>query len=513
MTHEQARELALAALDFDLSEDEWRRLDEHLAGCSSCSSFAAAARRDQARIASMPQHSPPPRVHDALRKAEAQRRDRARPLLVLAAAGMAGALAFATLGGGGQRQPVPSVASTAEASLALVSPSPASPSSGATVAPTPSETASAVESAAPTPRPTLTWTRVADQRTFHDPYGDLEAVYATGDRVVAVGDACGSALPECHMAIWTSADADTWERVPDGRAFDAGAYTPSRQGELTDVIATDDGFVAVGRSREDATRRAAVFWSEDGQRWIRSRDDASFALGTMEAIAATPRGFVAVGNHVDGEVGRASAWSSPDGLAWVRTTGGGSAFDVGGMGTFSDGRGHGGMIDVVWTGTRVVAIGSTCEAVGGRCRGVVWTSKDGLSWSREDAELAGTPYSLLAAGGRLVAVGDDGHGSPISWTSDDDGTTWRAGRRVQGVVGNFDAVIETPAGLIASIATPDLTSALAVSGNGRSWEIVADPDTLGRGVINGLTWDPVRQQAIGVGWDGQTPAAVIWVGR
>ena len=77
----------------------------------------------------------------------------------------------------------------------------------------------------------------------------------------------------------------------------------------------------------------------------------------------------------------------------------------------------------------------------------------------------------------------------------------------------FHAVLVVNSAHLASIASPDLTSAIAVSGNGRSWEIVADPDTLGRGVINGLTWDPVRQQAIGVGWDGQTPAAVIWVGR
>ena len=88
----------------------------------------------------------------------------------------------------------------------------------------------------------------------------------------------------------------------------------------------------------------------------------------------------------------------------------------------------------------------------------------------------GWQMALLATAGRLVAVGDDGHGSPISWTSDDDGTTWRAGRRVQGVDGNFDAVIETPTVLVASIASPDLTSAIAVSGNGRSWEIVADPE-------------------------------------
>ena len=160
----------------------------------------------------------------------------------------------------------------------------------------------------------------------------MEAVVATGDRLVAVGDGCGPSLPECHMAIWTSDDGETWQRVPDTRQFDAGAYTPSRQGELTDVVATDDGLVAVGRSREDGLRRAAVFRSDDGLRWTRSRDEASFQLGTMEAIVATPNGFVAVGNMLEGTEAHASAWTSPDGLAWVRTTGNGAAFDVGGIG-------------------------------------------------------------------------------------------------------------------------------------------------------------------------------------
>ena len=193
------------------------------------------------------------------------------------------------------------------------------------------------------------------------------------------------------MAIWTSVDGATWERVPDSRQFEAGAYTPMRQGELTDVIANGDGFVAVGRSLKDLVRRAAVFRSDDGLRWTRSRDEASFQLGTMEAIMATPTGFVAVGNVLDGIDGHASAWTSPDGLAWVRTTGNGAAFDIGGHGTFSDGRERGGMIDVAWTGNRVVAIGTTCEPAGGGCRGVAWTSDDGRSWTREADELEGTP--------------------------------------------------------------------------------------------------------------------------
>ena len=71
----------------------------------------------------------------------------------------------------------------------------------------------------------------------------------------------------------------------------------------------------------------------------------------------------------------------------------------------------------------------------------------------------------------------------------------------------------TPGGLVGSIASPDLTTSLAVSTDGRTWQVVADPAALGAGVINGLGWDPVRGQVVGVGWDGRTPAAAVWVGR
>ena len=512
LTHERARELAVAALDFDLSPDEWRRLDDHLAGCDACSRFAAATRRDQARLAALPQREAPPHIHEALRKAEDKRRDRTRPLLVLAAAGMAGALAFATLGGGTRPEPVVTpIAASQTAPVALATASAAEPSA------TPA--ASARPSRPPSPTPTITpadllaWTQVPSQPSFAGPYGDMEAVVATGDRLVAVGDACGPTLPDCHVAIWTSEDGQAWTRVPDGRQFDAGTWTPLRQGELTDVIATRDGLVAVGRSRNDGGRQAAVYRSDDGLHWRRSRDEASFQQGTMEGITETPDGFVAVGNMLKDTEAHASAWTSPDGLAWVRTTGDGAAFDVGGVGTLLDGRAHGGMIDVVWTGSRVVAIGNVCDPAGGSCRGVAWTSGDGRSWTREADELAGNPYSLTVRDGRLVAVGDDGAGRARSWISDDNGSTWRSGRPLPAPFGCFDAVVGTPGGLVASIATPDLTTAVAVSSDGRSWQVVADPATLGAGVINGLGWDPVRGQVVGVGWDGRTPTAAVWLGR
>ena len=510
LTHERARELATNAIDFDLTAAEWEQLDGHLAGCDACRRFAAATRRDQARLAALPMRDPPPRIHEALRRAEATKRDRTRPLLVLAAAGLTGVLAFATLGGGSQQKPADSpVASLPAASVAIVAPSPTP-----TPKPSPSSPTTEPPSPAPTEPPHLpvAWAPVANQRSFHDPYGDMEAV-ATGERLIAVGDGCGASLRTCHVAIWTSEDGETWDRVPDGPLFRAGDYTTSRRGELTDVVATDAGYLAVGRSREGGTRRAVAFWSNDGVLWTRSRDDDSLVLGTMEAVVSTPIGFIAVGNVLEGSVARAAVWTSPDGLAWVRTTGDRPAFDVGGAGAFADGRIHGGMIDVAWTGDRAVAVGNACDVNGFACRGVVWTSDDGRTWTREPNELNGSPYAVAAIPGGLVAVGDDGQGHPRSWASTDGGTTWTPGKRVNGLFGNFDAVVETPGGLVATIATPDLASAVATSADGLAWQIAADAGALGPGVVNGLAWDPVRSLAIGVGWDGQTPAAAVWLGR
>ena len=112
----------------------------------------------------------------------------------------------------------------------------------------------------------------------------------------------------------------------------------------------------------------------------------------------------------------------------------------------------------------------------------------------------------------LVAAGDDGNGHPVSWTSTD-GADWTAGRPVSGVTGNFDAIIATPSGFAGSMVAADGASTIATSTDGRSWQVVADRGVLGEGAINGLAWDPVRGIAIGVGWDGRTPAAAVWTGR
>ena len=511
LTHEQARELATNAIDFDLSATDWEQLDEHLAACDACRRFAAATRRDQARLAALPMRDPPPRIHEALRRAEATRRDRTRPLLVLAAAGLTGVLAFATLGGGSQLKPADSpVASTPGASVAIVAPSPTPTPEPSVSSPTPEPS-----SPVPTEPPHLPvdWAPVANQRSFHDPYGDIEAV-AAGERLVAVGDGCGASLPTCHVAIWTSEDGETWDRVPDGPLFRAGDYTTSRRGELTDVVATDSGFLAVGRSREGGTRRAVVFWSNDGVRWTRSRDDASLLLGTMEAVVSTPNGFVAVGNVLEGTVARAAVWTSPDGLAWVRT-------DRRSPGVRRRRRGRlrrwpGPRRDdrrrldrrrrrspwatpATWTGPAAMAWPGR-RATGALGPGGGRAERDALRDCRHADRPRGRRRrrcrAARAAGSRRTGRGPG-----------------RPGKRVAGLLGNFVAVVETPGGLLATIATTDLATAVATSADGLRGRSPPTLARLGPGVVNGLAWDPVRSLAIGVGWDGQTPAAAVWLGR
>ena len=496
--HQRFRELAATSLDFELTSSESATLAGHLATCPACRHFAAALGADKDAFRLLPRRDAPTRVADAVMSGQ-RPSARWRPLVLLAAAiGLVGAMTAGTLLVGGALEAMQPITKPQPALVVTSSPRPSV------------EITSPLITSAPA-APALDWQRVADQPDFHAPHGVMEAVVDAGPLLVAVGDGCASGETSCHAAVWTSVDGSTWARVPDGPVFDVGAYTSTRRGEMTDIIVGGPGVIAVGRSHGPTDRRAVVWTSTDGLSWTRVPYGEAFVRGTMEAVTAGGPGYVAVGGEVVGTHGRAAVWTSSDGSTWNLIPDD-PTFDVGGAGTFNDGRNHGGMVDVIAAGPGLVAVGSVCAEQGGACRAAVWTSVDGARWSRvPDAPVFdGNMYAVARWAGGLVAVGDDGTGRHMrAWTSTD-GLEWRASGPITGFEGGFTAVAPTAGGLVAAAAS-SVGTTIYSSTDGSSWTLARSSADLGPGMINGF--GVTEQGVVAVGWDGKTPAAVVWEGR
>jgi hypothetical protein len=263
----------------------------------------------------------------------------------------------------------------------------------------------------------ITWSRVPhDEAVFGGAGTYMTSVTAGGPGLVAVGwdGETGSG------AAWTSVDGITWSRVPHDLA-DLG------DDDRLSVTVGGPGLVAVGQAGGDA----AVWTSVDGITWSRVlHDDAVFG-GTDEAlmfdVTVGGPGLVAVGSDGfwgDGVVrdqltnwerdfsGRAAVWTSVDGITWSR---------VPNIEPIFGGEGN------QWMST-VTAVGPGLVAVGGEWSSevhvpVVWTSVDGITWSRgtnDEAVFGGEGTqeigSVTAAGPVLVAVGES-NGDAAIWVA------------------------------------------------------------------------------------------------
>lgn len=242
------------------------------------------------------------------------------------------------------------------------------------------------------------WQRVPHREDVFGGPGQqrMAAVTAHAGGLVAVGSD-GSAA-----AVWTSADGRVWRRV----AHDKGIFDGPGRHRMRSVLATAHGLVAVGGGGPVA----AVWRSPDGHTWQRSPVGAAPAgpqgHEEMRAVVSGGPGLVAVGRAIGARNprrggGSAAVWVSPDGSAFQRlphdeTVFGGSGHQA--MKTV--GRHHGGLTAAGWDG--------------GRAAAAVWTSPDGLSWTRlpHDEDVFGGSgtqviWSLTEGGPGCVAVGDD----------------------------------------------------------------------------------------------------------
>jgi hypothetical protein len=198
---------------------------------------------------------------------------------------------------------------------------------------------------------------------------------------------------------------EAWQLVPDQASAQGVQYR--------DVIWTGRRFV----STAIVAGGTGVFVdSVDGLTW--HRQPPLSAPGYPSALATNTSGVVAVGAIDD----RPASWSSPDGLSWVSRA---DAFPFTPSGTDSFA-----VTAVVSTDTGWLAVGREDPLCQTNCglapvRALVWTSPDGLLWTRvpDQPSLAGGAMSAVtrvATG--LVAVGRSGIDA-AAWTSAD-GRTW-----------------------------------------------------------------------------------------
>jgi hypothetical protein len=179
-------------------------------------------------------------------------------------------------------------------------------------------------------------------------------------------------------AAWTSPDGITWSRI----AHDEAIFGGEGPIEMVSVTAGGPGLVAVGSAGSD-DRVAAVWTSVDGITWSRVAHDENVFGGAgtqrMNSVAAAGPGLVAVGfDESDpdafpwGYATDAAVWTSPDGLLWSRVAHSDAAFDA----TVAFGVAGGAeMTSVTVGGPGLVAVGGASGFA------AVWTSPDGITWS------------------------------------------------------------------------------------------------------------------------------------
>ncbi len=367
--------------------------------------------------------------------------------------------------------------------------------SSATTAATPTAATAAATPAAAT-LSSLTWSRVpGDEAVFGGEGGQaMASVTAGGPGLVAVGREVSGR--DSDAAVWTSPDGVTWSRVPHDEAVFGGEASQA----MASVTVGGPGLVAVGSDGPTDDSDAAVWTSPDGITWSRVPHDDAVLGGegdqSMNSVTVGGPGLVAVGSEGPLSNSNAAVWTSPDGVTWSRVPHDNAVFGS---------EGDQSMNSVTVGGPGLVAVGSVGS--GGDSDAAVWTSTDGITWSRvpddEAAVLGGRLSQLMldvtVGGPGLVVVGSEGsfsNSEAAVWTSPD-GVTWSR-------VPHDDAVFGgrfSQAMVSVTVGGPGL---VAVGWDGPFSEL-----RLRRAVVwtspDGITWSRVPDDDTVFGGEGDQP--------
>jgi TIR domain len=300
-----------------------------------------------------------------------------------------------------------------------------------------------------------------------------------------------------------------WSRVWTEQSDVFGGTGTQR---MMGLVAWGSGFVAVGEDSTAGNDGGAVWISADGSAWDKVAGNADIE-GVMYGIAAGGPGLVAVGYRGEGGAG---VWTSTDGIIWDPVP-----YDAF---VFGDGPEFW-MHAVASADPGLVAVGEAGgDAVGeGGGFGAAWTSLDGITWERVDADFGSGPLTSVVAGEPLgiVAAGraesPNGDWDAAVWTSRG-GLTWeRVDSEDLGGDGDqwINAVTRGGPGLIAVGAEQTLESgrdaAVWASSDGLTWVRVKPTDVFsGSGVqeMFGVAVGDLGVFAVGSTTNGDWDAAV-----
>ena len=309
----------------------------------------------------------------------------------------------------------------------------------------------------------------------------ISDVIPAGPGLVAVGTI--SIAGHDSVAFWSSPDGLSWTRAPADPVFlDSTSGRLAQHGNqlVLDAFSCPPGGTYCGTSKlfvsvADSPWRTATGINSD---W------------SYQAVVAGGPGFVAAGtaqdvlDHPTGVVA-----TSAEGLNWSEASPAGmTGATIGGLAAGP---------------TDLVAVGQ----MGGQP--AVWTSPDGLTWTRvgaANAPTGGTLTDVAWAGGHWVAVGTRGV-QAAAWTSND-GTSWQPGPSGSGLEGTTLRRIVAIGSVFVALgeSTPG-NGAAWQSADGTSWTPLDTGDIFNNGGVSAVGAIVGRVVLFGVGASGQTIVA------
>ena len=285
----------------------------------------------------------------------------------------------------------------------------------------------------------IAWSRFGDDQAVlgGDGFQFPTAIAVGSENVVISGYDCDDDVnwaQGCRGVVWASKDAVTWQRVEaDSEVFEGEGIV-----RILDVIATEDGFVAVG---------SAVWNSPDGRSWERVFD-LEPTMGdnspgeVMWSVVQTANGYVAAGQH---GLFNAAVWTSADGRDWSAIE------DEGQFGPASvtfeqiaEVSKHK-IVDLLDSGDAILGVGYGRGAQPDSA--LVWRSTDGAHWEKIAIDrFSNHPFEAMSAviqtGEWALAAGVHHdvryvHGAILLWGSNDNGATWSVLPTEGDVLGNY----------------------------------------------------------------------------
>lgn len=243
--------------------------------------------------------------------------------------------------------------------------------------------------------------------------GDVVAVAAAGPGFVAVGGN-NKAWHSTNGSDWSLAEVPLPPAELDGPGF-TGTYVQMRGVAVarSELVAWG---VAEAYNRDETINVPVLWYSADGLSWASAPD---LEMDFVMAVAAGANGFVAIGvTGSDNGEAQYAAWFSADGQAWQKG-------DV-----FTSLNDEGAPVTVSVKAVAATAAGYVAVGANNQVEAVIWTSPDGLSWSRlgsddlfivrepgNSQEAPGSDATSVAAWESHFVVGGHYDGKPVIWIS------------------------------------------------------------------------------------------------